>query len=116
MKNNIGQICVEFNRNAVKLFTFLYNRYEKAIHIVSKENDEQSLIRLNNQYINTLKHLLDETALSILDKYKITIDNLISLQHVLTGQVNFYLNEFSHKSGLLYYSVLLQTNKDRNIY
>ncbi len=104
MKNNIGQVCVEFNKTAVKLFTFLYKRYEKAAGFAGRKKDEILLLQLNNQYINTLKQQLNDTALSILDKYKITIDNIGHLQQVLTGQISFYLNEFNYKSELLFSS------------
>jgi hypothetical protein len=114
MKNNTGQICVEFNRKAVKLFQFLYKQYEKAIHVITREKDEQLLIDLNNQYVNTLKLQLDQMALSLLDKYKVAVDNIVSMQHILTEQVNFYLNEFNHKSGLLYFSVLHTGNSNRD--
>ena len=101
MKNNIGQICVEFNHTAVKLFKSLYKKYNNAVDGIEQKDDENKLLQLSTQYINTLKQQLDAMALSLMDKYKAAVNEVEHFQVIVADQINFYLKEFNTKAKLL---------------
>lgn len=101
MKNNIGQISVEFNHTAVKLFQFLYGEYDNTIETTKDTMDEHSFLNLRSQYINTLQQQLNDAALSLLEKYKVAIDDVEHFRLLVMEQIKFYLREFNSKLGLI---------------
>ena len=98
MKNNMGQICVEFNHTAVKVFKSLYKKYNNDVDSFEQKPDENKLLQLSTQYFNTLKHQLDEMAISLMDKYKAAVNEVEHFQIIVADQINFYLREFNSKA------------------
>lgn len=99
MKKDAEDILVEYNHEAGKCLESIYENYEMACTRLDRQRDENVFQQLTAQYNYTLRHQLEEIALRLIDTYKARIDNITQLQRMLTGRIEFFLNEFNRRSA-----------------
>ena len=98
MKKDAENILVEYDREAGKCFGSTYQNFEVASRKLNRRRDENVFHQLTAQYNYTLRQQLEEIALRLIDTYQGRIENITQLQRMLTGRIDFFLNEFNRKS------------------
>jgi len=98
MHTNSEIIMTAFENSADRLFAWWFQQFKQASNTLDREGDENVFQQLSGQYAHTLKHELVQIALRLIDEFKETIDNISSLQQMLTKRIEGYLNEFNQKT------------------
>ena len=98
MNDDARKITIEFENNATKLFSYLYNQFDIATHYLDRQKDENVFQQSAAQYTFAFKQQLTIIALRLIEDNKLADVNSSSIQLMLTQQVEKFVNEFRQKT------------------
>lgn len=92
MQKDSDEILVEFNNDADKLLSFLFEKFQKNVQDINRNKDENVFQQLQSKYSYSFKNELENMAKIHIEKYK--GDKVHELNNRLSNNIDRLTNEF----------------------
>ena len=96
MQKDAGQLNVEFNNRARKVFFALYSEFKHSAAAIDRLRDENVFQQLQSKYVYTLKQQLGGIAKELISAHKMLADSEHFAQTVPSAIAD-YTTEFTQK-------------------